>query len=229
MIADCKFRDCEPMTGLNSMPQILENEREGSANAVGRMAFLTRQSESGTTHKIDETIAFMVQHVNQPLQVSTLAAMASISPSHFFALFKRHTGRAPMDYFTRLRMERARRLLDTTSSSVKEVAAALGYEDPFYFSRVFKLVHRVAPTGYRAQQEKAGNRNLKRKYSNEKTPVTCLPPQLPVALPACEDGAGENLSRGRFQSSTNYPDSFHSNHAEPLSRPSQSGPAPVHP
>ena len=105
------------------------------------------------SEKIEESIAYMTQNLNRPLQVSTLAALVNISPSHYFALFKRHTGRAPMDYFTRLRMEKARRLLDTTASSVKEVAAALGYDDPFYFSRVFKSVNQLAPSNYRMKQK----------------------------------------------------------------------------
>lgn len=95
----------------------------------------------------------MAQHVNQPLQVAELAAQANVSPSHYFALFKRQTGRAPIDYFIRLRMQRARTLLDSTTASVKEIAVALGYNDPFYFSRVFKTVNRVAPTLYRARQK----------------------------------------------------------------------------
>ena len=57
-----------------------------------------------------------------------------------------------MDYFTRLRMEKARCLLDTTEASVKEVAATLGYDDPFYFSRVFKSVNQLAPSNYRMKQ-----------------------------------------------------------------------------
>jgi transcriptional regulator GlxA family with amidase domain len=100
--------------------------------------------------RIEQSVAYMTQHLNQSLQVATLAARASISPSHFFALFKRRIGLAPMDYFTRLRMERAGRLLEATSLSVKEVAAELGYEDPFYFSRVFKSVNHLAPSGFRA-------------------------------------------------------------------------------
>ena len=91
-----------------------------------------------------------MQHLNKPLPVARLAALANISPSHFFALFKRHTGCAPIDYFIRLRMRRACDLLGTTSLSVKEVAAVLGYDDQFYFSRVFKSVNRVAPSEYRA-------------------------------------------------------------------------------
>jgi transcriptional regulator GlxA family with amidase domain len=98
---------------------------------------------------VERSIAYMADHINQPLQVATLAAMANVSPSHFFALFKKRTGCPPMDYFTRLRMRHASRLLESTPASVKEVAAALGYDDPFYFSRVFKSVHQVPPSRYR--------------------------------------------------------------------------------
>jgi transcriptional regulator GlxA family with amidase domain len=113
--------------------------------------------------RIARSIAYMVQHLDEPLQISTLAAQASVSQSHFFALFKRQTGTAPIDYFIRLRMNHARQLLDSTCSSVKEIAATMGYDDPFYFSRVFKSVHRVAPAEYRRRNGQArpgGNRSL---------------------------------------------------------------------
>jgi AraC-like DNA-binding protein len=99
--------------------------------------------------KIEQSIAYMMQHLNQPIQVAKLAETAHTSPSHFFALFKRWAGFSPIDYFIRLRMRRASRLLANTSMSVKEIAAALGYDDPFYFSRLFKSVHGTAPSEYR--------------------------------------------------------------------------------
>jgi len=99
--------------------------------------------------KIDQSIAYMLEHLNKPLQVAKLAALVNVSASHYFALFKRRTGCAPIDFFIRLRMRQACRLLCGTSLSVKEVAAALGYEDPFYFSRMFKSVVQVAPSEYR--------------------------------------------------------------------------------
>jgi len=107
--------------------------------------------DTEATERINRSISYMEEHLDQPTKVSSLASMIHVSPSYFHSLFKRCTGFAPIDYFTRLRMERARKLLDTTSQSVKEVAAALGYNDPFYFSRVFKAVNRVAPSHYRAQ------------------------------------------------------------------------------
>jgi transcriptional regulator GlxA family with amidase domain len=122
---------------------------------------------NGAVRRIEQSIDYMAQHLDKPLQVATLAAQVNISPSHFFALFKRRIGRAPMDYFTRLRMQRACRLLERTSLSVKEVASELGYDDPFYFSRVFKSVNRMAPSDYRAaQREMAGATGEDGKGSN---------------------------------------------------------------
>ncbi|MGH7941549.1 MAG: helix-turn-helix domain-containing protein [Limisphaerales bacterium] len=117
-------------------------------NGDGTNGF-SHDAEADMAGRVGRSIAYMVQHLNQPLQVSTLAAQASVSTSHFFALFKRQMGAAPMDFFIRLRMNHARELLDSTRSSVKEIAATMGYDDPFYFSRVFKSVHRVAPAEYR--------------------------------------------------------------------------------
>ena len=108
-----------------------------------------RSGESEAVRKIGQSIRYMLQHLDEPVQVATLAARVNVSPSHFFALFKRQIGCAPIDYFIRLRMQHACRLLDETAMSVKEVAATLGYDDPFYFSRIFKSVNQVAPSEYR--------------------------------------------------------------------------------
>jgi len=104
----------------------------------------------------------MKQHLDKPIQVSTLTTLAGVSPSYFFALFKRATGQTPIDFFIHLRMRRACELLETTSLSVKEVAASLGYDDQFYFSRVFKSVNHVAPSAYRIRLADPGARKESR-------------------------------------------------------------------
>jgi transcriptional regulator GlxA family with amidase domain len=123
--------------------------RRGGAAAVPAEAS-AGDEESDSRQKVRRSIHYMAANLNRPLQVATLASLANVSPSHFFALFKQVTGCPPMDYFTRLRMRHAGELLGSTSASVKEVAAALGYDDPFYFSRVFKAFHHVPPSRYRA-------------------------------------------------------------------------------
>ena len=94
----------------------------------------------------------MKQHLSEPLRAATLASVAHMSLPHYFALFKQRVGSTPIDYFIKLRMEQARHLLAETSWSIKEVAAVLGYEDPLYFSRVFKSVTRATPSDYRQKQ-----------------------------------------------------------------------------
>jgi len=106
-----------------------------------------------TQLRIAQAVRYMRECLNQSLQVPALARMANISPSHFFAVFKRQTGFAPLDFFIRLRMQRACEIFDATVFSVKEVAGKLGYDDPFYFSRVFKSVSGFAPTEYRRLSE----------------------------------------------------------------------------
>jgi AraC-like DNA-binding protein len=118
-------------------------------------AFKRAECFSENSGRIERTIGYMTQHLNQPLQASDLAAVANISLSHYFVLFKRTTGCGPIDFFIRLRMRRARQLLETTSMTIKEIAGELGYEDPFYFSRLFKSVNGVAPSDYRKAQQNA--------------------------------------------------------------------------
>lgn len=102
-----------------------------------------------TNRKIERVIAYMFAHVNKPLTATQLAKQANLSTSYFSAFFKQKTGYAPMDFFIRLRMRCACYLLNSTNEQVKDIASALGYKDPLYFSRLFKVVYGIAPTEYR--------------------------------------------------------------------------------
>jgi AraC family transcriptional regulator of arabinose operon len=99
---------------------------------------------------VARSIERLRERLNQPVQLAALAAEAGLSVSHYSMLFRVQTGLSPIDCFLRMRMQRAALLLDTTSLRVEEVAASLGYDDPFYFSRQFKRFMTRSPRAYRA-------------------------------------------------------------------------------
>jgi AraC-like DNA-binding protein len=94
--------------------------------------------------------AYMRQHLVRRTTLKELARMANLSVSHFSAIFRKELGFSPLDYLIRTRIQRACDLLDTTGSSLKEIAAAVGFSDPLYFSRVFRAIHGVSPRRYRS-------------------------------------------------------------------------------
>jgi transcriptional regulator GlxA family with amidase domain len=65
--------------------------------------------------------------------------------------FRAATGMAPLDYVHRLRIERAKRLLEASSLAVEEVTARVGYEDARSFSRLFRSLVGLSPREYRSR------------------------------------------------------------------------------
>jgi AraC-like DNA-binding protein len=126
-----------------------------AAHALGHLlAMMVRECRdsrhrSGPRQNVARTITYMKQHLKAPLQLDTLAAIAGLGRSQYSALFKRQTGYAPIDFYIRLRMHRACQLLDTTDLGIKSIASELGYEDPLYFSRLFRTVNEMSPMEYR--------------------------------------------------------------------------------
>jgi AraC-like DNA-binding protein len=99
--------------------------------------------------KIERCIAHILGHLNERVKVAELAGMANLSSARFTGLFKQKTGLPPMNFIVRLRMHQACHLLKISNLSVREIAATLGYQDPCFFSRQFKLINGVAPKNYR--------------------------------------------------------------------------------
>lgn len=104
-------------------------------------------------HSISETQDYLRQHLDQRLTLDDMASHAGLSKSHFMRLFKEQTGFSPVDYFIHLKVQRACMLLAVTHQTVHEISQAVGYDDPYYFSRIFKRIVGIAPSKYREQPQ----------------------------------------------------------------------------
>lgn len=99
------------------------------------------------------TRGFMQEHLDMPLTLRQLADVSGQSIPYYCKLFKERTDQAPMTYFTQLKIRKACELLDQTEEEIQTIARQLGFEDPYYFSRIFKKVQGCSPSAYRGRQK----------------------------------------------------------------------------
>ena len=94
----------------------------------------------------------MAGRLAEPITVAELAGRADLSPSRFAHLFTEQVGVSPMRYLERQRLRLAEQLLDLTPRTVAEIARAVGYDDPLYFSSRFRAHAGMPPTTYRRRR-----------------------------------------------------------------------------
>jgi len=92
---------------------------------------------------------FIEFHMAKPLSLCDLAEFSQLSPATIGRLFRKHLHTTPVTWILRVKIERARLLLRTRRLSVSEVAAAVGFTDPYYFSKCFKKLTGQSPQSYR--------------------------------------------------------------------------------
>ena len=88
---------------------------------------------------------------NTAISVEDYAASRGMSISWFIRSFKQYTGTTPMQYIVSLRITNAQILLETTKYNVSEVGRLVGYDNPLYFSRIFRKQKGMSPKEYRKQ------------------------------------------------------------------------------
>lgn len=102
---------------------------------------------------ISRAIEFFKANLSRNVTLAEVADHLGFSSSHCSFLFRSRTGYAPLEYFSRLRIQRACQYLDLTELRIKEIASSLGYDDPYYFSRVFNKVMGLSPRKYKEHKK----------------------------------------------------------------------------
>uniref|UniRef100_UPI0035943D83 helix-turn-helix domain-containing protein n=1 Tax=Aquiflexum sp. TaxID=1872584 RepID=UPI0035943D83 len=98
---------------------------------------------------INEIKAYLKKNITEKITISKIAQEFNKSNSTIFSLFKQKTGYSIIHYFNLLKIQYACELINLTPMSLKEVSYELNFQDPLYFSRLFKKYMGVSPREYR--------------------------------------------------------------------------------
>lgn len=109
----------------------------------------TTTLENNIKDKISLSISFMKTNLEETLTIDKLANQACFSVSRYSELFKQKTGYSPIQYFIRLKIQKACEYLYFTNLNIKEICKKVGFEDPYYFSRMFKKQIGISPMQYK--------------------------------------------------------------------------------
>ncbi|MBP3913572.1 MAG: response regulator [Lachnospiraceae bacterium] len=107
------------------------------------------ETSSSNERMIDSVIAEIREHYTEDIQLTTLAAKYAVSSGRLSTMIKDELQMNFSDYIARLRIQRAKELLEDETMSIQEIAEIVGYNDYFYFTKVFKKVQGISPSKYR--------------------------------------------------------------------------------
>ena len=99
----------------------------------------------------DKAVRYFHEHYNEDISIQDYAASHHISVSWFIRGFKEYTSSTPTQYLLSLRISNAQVLLENTDYNITEIAESVGYDNPLYFSRLFRKQLGMSPSDFRKQ------------------------------------------------------------------------------
>jgi len=112
----------------------------------------SREGASGlSAARLERVLRYLDANLAGPCSLDELAEAAYLSPFHFSRMFRRSTGKSPHAYLVDRRMERARALLEGTTTPIADIARMVGFRTQSHFTNAFRQVNGIAPGAYRAR------------------------------------------------------------------------------
>lgn len=133
---------------------------------VDRQQHEQKKATGNVQEQIERAAAYFNENYNTKISIDDYAESLHISTNWFIHNFKQYAGMSPAQYILSLRMVNAQSLLERTTYNIKEISEIVGYENPLYFSRVFKKEIGKSPAQYRKERTttRRHKQTLKRKF-----------------------------------------------------------------
>ncbi len=122
---------------------------------LGRVVEKSQPAETTPSvypESVQNAITYLRETYTSPYDAAATAMAVGMSQSHLRALFEKWVGESPQQFHARCRIDEARRLLYQNNLTVSQIAMLVGFDDPRYFSRVFKQLTGVPPSLYQSTQ-----------------------------------------------------------------------------
>ncbi len=147
-LVEPEFIQVSFLDGLDSPQAIAQRIYDNLAKVVRGQA----TPPASGANLIEQITAYMAEHYQEDISLKHLADTFAINYSYLSTLFKQETGQSVVNYLTRIRLERASHLLQTTTADIATIAEMTGYSDLNYFYRLFKKHFGLTPLSYRNQK-----------------------------------------------------------------------------
>lgn len=126
----------------------------GSLKYLGTFRTSTRISEEKKQlDMVDDAIHFMRENVRKRIALKQIADYVGYSISHFSAKFQSKTGYSPLNYLIHLKIQEACHYLDFSDMKINQISMLVGFDDPFYFARIFSKTMGSSPSEYRKKKK----------------------------------------------------------------------------
>jgi AraC-like DNA-binding protein len=129
-------------------------DRSSPANDAVGAASASFALGATTAKRTRNALAHFATNISRKIDLKSVADSCHLSPSQFCRVFRKEHGVTFSEYLMRFRIKIAIQLL-SASGSIKEVAYAVGFDDPSYFSRVFRRFAGVSPTEFHSALKEA--------------------------------------------------------------------------
>lgn len=136
------YHDIEKITTLQERKQFLQDALENLEEEGGR---------PGCSRLVKDGIEYLRKNYEKDISLDEICTHLSVSKNYFCYLFRRETGENLWSYLIGLRLKKAEELLAQTDLKSYEIAYMVGYDNPSYFSRLFKKMTGMTPNEYRGQ------------------------------------------------------------------------------
>ena len=143
------FTDCQDgyrsIYRMNSTEQITQWMRI-FCDRLG--CYLEQQKKVHRHHVVENVKKYIASHLSDKLLLNEVAAIYGISPNYLSSLFKKYNGCGFSEYITECKIAQAKKMMNEGNQKLYEIADMLGFDNAFYFSKVFKKQEGISPSEY---------------------------------------------------------------------------------